>query len=197
MLYKNREKFNFLSIKIGMLFSKLPLTPNQWTLLSLVPAILVFYFLSLGQFFFAGLLFAIAGFLDFVDGSVARVTGRATKFGAYLDTVVDRFVEFFAVAGVFFLPLPGFFVPANFWLFLYLFGSMMTTYVKAAAKEKDLVQQEIKGGLFERAERLMLLFLGILAAPFGLIYLTAVIVVLAIVSNLSALQRIFVAKEKG
>ena len=162
MLYKNREKFNFLSVKIGMFFSRFPLTPNQWTLLSFVPAFLSFYFLLMQNVLFAAVFFGVAGFFDLIDGSVARVTGRATKFGAYLDTVSDRYVEFFVVAGIFFLPLPSFFLPANFWLFLYLFGSLMTTYVKAAAKEKELVQKELKGGLFERAERLGLLFIGLI-----------------------------------
>jgi len=195
VLYKNREKFASLSTKIGMIFSRLGLTPNQWTMLSLVPAIASFYFLTQSQLLLAAAAFAVAGFLDLVDGSVARVTGRVTKFGAYLDTVVDRYIEALIVLGLFFVSMPSFYLPANFWLLLYLFGGMMTTYVKAAAKEKELVREELKGGAFERAERLGLLFLGIFFGAFDLNYLALLIIVLAIATNISALQRILVARR--
>ena len=71
----------------------------------------------------------------------------------------------------------------------------MTTYVKAAAKEKELVEKELKGGLLERAERLIILFIGILLAYFDKFYLTYIIVVLAVLTNISALQRIIIAKK--
>lgn len=198
-----REKFNGLSVAIGMIFSRLPLTPNHWTMLSFVPAAFAFYFISSEQFLLGAFFFGVAGFLDFVDGSVARVTGRATKFGAYLDTVADRYVEFFVVAGLFFAGLPslnfgnGIFLPAQFLLFVYLFGSLMTTYVKAAAKEKELVQKEIRGGLFERAERLGLLCFGLLLASLNVVFLVYVLAFLALMTNISALQRILIARKNA
>src|SRR3989344_3850933 len=133
MLNEHREKFKNLSIKVGVVFSKIPLSPNQWTMLSIVPAIVASWLIAQNQFLYAAIFFAIASFLDFVDGSVARVTGRVTKFGAYLDTVLDRYVEFLAIAGLFYASLPVVFLTAKEWLLLYLFGSMMTTYAKAAA----------------------------------------------------------------
>ena len=192
-LYKRRERFSSLSISIGIAFSKLRLSPNQWTLISLLPVMAAVYFLANQQFLAAAGLFLLSGFLDLVDGSVARVTGRVSKLGAYLDTVVDRYVEAIIILGLFFVGLPAFFIPGNTWLFIYLFGGMMTTYVKAAAKEKELTEREIKGGILERAERLMLLFLGILLASIDLQYLTYVIALLAVLANISAIQRIWIA----
>ncbi len=196
MLYKNRQKFGGFSAKIGKIFSKIPLTPNQWTIFSLFPVIIAVYFLSQQNFLIAGSLFILASFLDMVDGAVARVTGKASRFGAYLDTVVDRYVEAIIVFGLLFVGLPGFYIPAYAWIFLYLFGSMMTTYAKAAAKEKEIIPEgkELKGGILERAERLIILFIGIIAAAFNPMYLTYVIVLLAILTNISALQRIWIAK---
>jgi len=132
-----------------------------------------------------------------VDGAVARVTGKASRFGAYLDTIVDRYVEAIIVFGLLFIGLPEFFIPIYAWIFLYLFGSMMTTYAKAAAKEKEIIPEgkELKGGILERAERLIILFIGIIAAAFNPMYLTYVIVLLAILTNISALQRIWIAKK--
>jgi len=196
--YKNRQKFENLSVKIGIMFSKIPISPNKWTIISLVPAILAAYFLAKDLFLYAATWFVIASFLDMVDGAVARVTGRVSKFGAYLDTIVDRYVEALVVFALLFVALPttGFFLPIKVWVLFYLFGAMMTTYAKSAAKEKEIIIEgdELKGGLLERAERLIILFLGIVAAAFDPIYLSYVVVLLAVLTNFSALQRIWIAR---
>jgi phosphatidylglycerophosphate synthase len=192
-LYKRRNLFSNFSIRIGTVFSKLGLSPNQWTLLSIIPALAAFYFLVYREFLLAALFLIISGFFDLIDGSVARVMGRVTKKGAYLDTIVDRYVEFIIVLGLLFASLPDFYLPIHAWILIYIFGAMMTTYAKAAAKEKELVRDEIKGGLLERAERLIILFVGILLASFEPLYLTYIIAILAVLSNVSAIQRILVA----
>ena len=196
-LYKGREKFNKLSVKIGLLFSKIPLSANKWTMVSLIPAFVALYFLAQEEFLLAGAFFIVSAFLDLVDGSVARVTGTTSRFGAYLDTIIDRYIEAIIVFGLLFVALPEFIGPAYIWIFLYLFGSLMTTYAKAAAKEKGLVPEgtELKGGLLERAERMIILFVGILIASISPLYLVYTIVLLAILTNVSALQRILIARK--
>jgi hypothetical protein len=72
----------------------------------------------------------------------------------------------------------------------------MTTYAKSAAKEKGVVYQELKGGLLERAERMIILFIGILLASVQPLFLTYVIIILAVLSNISALQRIWAAARE-
>lgn len=187
MLYALRERFRRISIKVGIVFSKARLSPNHWTLLTLIPILFAFYFLVNEHFAEAALLFLLAAFFDLVDGSVARVTGKVTQTGAYLDTIMDRYVEAIIIFGLLFVSLPGYYLPAYIWLFIYLFGTMMTTYAKAAAKEK--LDKDIKGGLLERAERMIILFFGILLADYSTAYLTYIIVFLAVVSNVTALQR--------
>ena len=74
----------------------------------------------------------------------------------------------------------------------------MTYYSKAAAKEKDFVKSEIRGGLVERAERLLILFAGILLAGIDAVYLTFAIVLLAFLSNVTVIQRALIAiRESG
>lgn len=192
-MYAARERFHNISIKVGIIFSKFGLSPNQWTMLSLVPVMLAVYFLYLQDFLSAAALFLLSSFMDLIDGSVARVTGRVSRLGAYLDTIVDRYVEGLIILGLLFVPLPPFLVDARVWLFLFFFGGLMTTYVKAAAKEKELVTREIKGGLLERAERLIILFAGILLASVDLVYLTYVLVILAVLTHITAVQRIWKA----
>ncbi len=193
MISENREKFKSISIKTGLIFGKLPLSPNQWTLFSLIPALLTFYFLVKQNFVFAVFFFAIAAFVDVIDGAVARVQGKTTKKGAYLDTIIDRYVELIVFLGLFLIQLPFFYFSSQFWILLCLFGSMMTTYSKAAAKEKLLLERELKGGLMERPERLILLFLIILSGIFSLQYLVYLLALFAVLTNLSALQRVLKA----
>lgn len=196
MLYKNRERFEKYSLKVGMLFSRLGIPPNAWTLLSIIPALAAFYFLLAGtsrNFLLAAFFFMLAAFLDIIDGGVARVTGRVTKFGAYLDTIVDRVVEAAIAFGLLLAGLPAFVLPAYAWVFLYFCGSTLTTYAKSAAKEKGLVEAELKGGILERAERLSLLFFGILLASANPLWLVYMLVLLALLSNITALQRVLIA----
>ena len=144
MLEEKREKFQKISEVTGKFFSKLPLTPNQYTLISLFFVILSFWFLIQVNLVLALIFFLLAAFLDFIDGAVAKFTKRETKKGAYLDTICDRYVEGIILLGFLFLPLADFLLPAKIWIFLAFFGSLMTTYAKAAAKEKELVSEKLK-----------------------------------------------------
>src|SRR3989338_632999 len=196
-LYAQREKFKQVSIKIGLLFSKIPLTANQWTVLSIVPVIAAVWFLMRQDFLAAGVLFLISAFLDMVDGAVARVTNTASKYGAYLDTIMDRYIEGLIIFGLVFAVLPNWYLPVIAWIFAYFFGCFLTTHAKSAAKEKEIIREgkELKGGLLERAERLFILFIGIVLAAFNPLWLVYVLALLAVLTNFSALQRIFIARR--
>ncbi|MBL7206695.1 MAG: CDP-alcohol phosphatidyltransferase family protein [Candidatus Aenigmarchaeota archaeon] len=194
MAYKeqDRKKVRMFSVKTGIYFSKIMTSPNKWTLVSLIPAILAFYFLINERFLLTAIMFVLFSFLDLVDGSVARVTGKVTKLGAYLDTIVDRYVEAIIIFGLLFASLPNFIFPIYIWVFLALFGAMMTTYAKSATAEKELMKEH-PGSFFDRAERLVLLFVGILLAIVDPLFLSYILVLFAILTNLSALQRIKIA----
>ena len=192
MLEEKREKFSKISEKVGQIFSKFGLTPNQYTLISLIFVLIAFYFLINRNLLLALIFFLLASILDFIDGAVAKFLKKETKRGAYLDTICDRYVEGIILLGLLFLPLKGFFLlPAQVWVFLAFFGSLMTTYAKAAAKEKELVETELKKGLLGRAERVILISLAMFLGIFNLSWLIYPIIILAIFSNLTALQRIY------
>ena len=143
MLYKKRKYFDNISENVGKVLSKICPYPNAWTMFAIIPAILTSYFLVNQSFLVAASLFALTAVVDFIDGSVARTMKRVSNFGAYLDTVVDRITEFIVLTGLFFVNYPDFILPTKFWVFLFLFGSLMTTYVKAAAYEKKIVNKEV------------------------------------------------------
>jgi len=190
MLDLQRDLFKKVEKIVGKIFSSLPITPNQYSLISIIFALISFYFLIKHNLILAIPFFLIASFLDFVDGAVARYKGISTKVGAYLDTICDRYVEGFLLFGMLFLPLPKILLPGYAWVFLILFGSLLTTYAKAAAKEKELVAQELKGGLLSRAERLILLITSLILGIFNFSWMTYLLILIAILTNFTAFQRI-------
>ena len=190
MLYKKRERFSRQSEALGKYASKIPLSANNWTVLSIITAFITAFFIINNNFFFAATFFAITAILDVIDGAVARHKKSASPKGAYIDTITDRYVEFIILGSLVFVSLPIVALNANAWIFLCILGGMMTTYAKSAAKEKELVKQELCGGLLERGERMILLFLGLCVATISLNYLVFILILYAVLSNVTALQRI-------
>jgi archaetidylinositol phosphate synthase len=193
MLDLYKEKFRKLERIVGKIFSLFPFSPNQYTLVSLIFGLGVFYFLVKQNLILGILFFLIASFLDFIDGAVARYKNISTKIGAYLDTISDRYVEGILLFGMLFLPLPKILLPAYAWIFLILFGSILTTYTKAAATEKGLVTQELKGGLLSRGERIILLLIALILGNFNFYWMTELLIPIAILTNLTVIQRIYSA----
>lgn len=195
MLDQQRHLFKGLEVKVAKIFSLLHIRPNHYTLISIFFALISAYFIIKQNFIFAILFFLIAGFLDFVDGAVARYKNIASKTGAYLDTIADRYVEGILLFGLLFLPLPRIFFPAYGWIFLILFGSFLTTYAKAAAREKELTEKELKGGFLSRGERVILLLTSLLLGAIEptLTLMACALILIALFANFTALQRIYSA----
>lgn len=177
-------------------FSALGLGPNHWTLLSLLPASAGFLALASHRLTAGLVLFAASGFIDMVDGAVARAMNSSTASGAFIDGVLDRYVELFLCLGLtlYLGPRTYLLLPISFWMVLMIFGSVMTSFVRAYADHRGLVKdqqlQKKMGGILERAERLMLLYLGMLLGIFDESLLVWIIIVVAVLSNFTALQRI-------
>ncbi len=189
MLAEKRKSFKKLENMVGKFFSKF-LSPNQYSYLAILMALLCLKFLIKNNLKIALIFLFTASFLDFIDGAVARKTNTASKKGAYLDTILDRYVEGMVLFGFLFLPLPKIFLPAHVWIYLALFGSLMTTYAKAAGKEKGILQTELKKGMIGRGERMILEFLAIFLGIFNLQWTLYLIIVLSVLSNLTAVQRV-------
>jgi len=190
MLYFKRKYFDDLGKKIGLKFSKLSISPNQWSLLGLFLVLISFYFLINQNFLISGIIFIFAASIDMIDGAVARATKKASVFGAYIDTVVDRIVEFVIILGLFLNQYPDFIFPVKLWIFLLLFSSMMVTYTKSAASEKKLVKREMEGGgLLEHPDRMLLILAIILVSSFSLLYASFLIVITTFLVATTAFQR--------
>jgi phosphatidylglycerophosphate synthase len=134
------------------------------------------------------LIAAAGGFFDLVDGVVARAQGRATRFGALLDSSLDRLAD---VALPFGLALHYAATGEPLWAWVAgaaLAGSVVTSYTKARA---ELWLPDFEGGLFERAERILVLIAG------GLLgWMPLALSVVALGSVATAAQRIIIAHRR-
>lgn len=191
-----------ISNRLGIFFAGWPLTPNQWTLLSVVPALAGFIALVYGQLAAGIVLFALSAVIDAIDGGVARMSGAVTRLGAFLDGLMDRVVEALLLFGLMFSNLVAdWMLPAHAWIAILLFaGTAMTSYVRAYAHHRRAVTDEKKlgrmGGVLERPERLILVFAGMAAWFVQPIYLTYALAAASLLACITVLQRIwFVVKN--
>ena len=189
MLWINRRRFEAFGKAFGNIFSKLPLRPNHWTLLSLALSFAVMYLLYAGNFIAAFIVFIFTMSIDMIDGAVARKTKTVTKFGGYLDSVTDRLVEFTVIFGLILAGYP------SAWLFLLMAGSFMSTYARAAAFEKGL-KKDIRGGLLEHTDRLLFLAAIIIVSAFSREYATYMIELMSILTVLSFAQRLLASVKR-
>ena len=172
-----------LSQRIGSIIGGVGITPNMISLFGLAGNALAAYLVTREALFWAGLVFLIFSALDFVDGAVARATNQATPFGAIFDAVLDRVSEVLLLAAcAWYFAERGEEVQVAV-AYAALFGSVAVSYMRARAEVMGLSMRE---GLFRRQERVVLVGLGLLFNG-----LTAVIWPLAILANLTALQRFY------
>ncbi|MFZ5802524.1 MAG: CDP-alcohol phosphatidyltransferase family protein [Candidatus Omnitrophota bacterium] len=164
-------------------------TPNQLTLAGLALSFAAGILFAYGWLIPGGLILIASGLGDMLDGPLARLTGKASPFGAFLDSTVDRYADFFVLGGLALL-----FARTGEAVLLLLTlgslaGSFVTSYTKARA-ENFIAACSV--GVFERAERMILLILGTLLPPL----LSLMLWVLCLGSNATALQRLFYTKKK-
>ncbi|MEM5814360.1 MAG: CDP-alcohol phosphatidyltransferase family protein, partial [Candidatus Aenigmatarchaeota archaeon] len=200
MLRLHFENFSrALSVKIGITFAHVPISPNKWTMISLLPAIGGVCFLLQRDLMWALGLFALAAAMDAIDGGVARVMGKATNYGAYLDGMTDRFVEAAMLFGLMIFGYPDWIAPGWMWLAgMLFFGTTMTTFSRAYADHRKVVtekeQLDRMGGILERAERLILIFASMLVYFIQPMYATYAMALGVFLAALTVLQRMWAVR---
>jgi CDP-diacylglycerol--glycerol-3-phosphate 3-phosphatidyltransferase len=174
--------------------------PNAVTTAGFVVTLAAGYFFHLDHVRTAGLFVLLGGLLDLLDGRVARESGLASKFGSFYDSTLDRISEI-----VVYLGLASLYntirgepedVAMVYVIMLAMAGSLMVSYTRARAEGLGL---DCKVGLMQRAERVVLL--GAAALIFGLDFdgmiLNFVIILVAILTNLTAIHRIVWVFQHG
>lgn len=168
-------------------------TPNQVTvftfLLGMLSVVVAFFSPALG-----GILLQISSTLDGLDGEIARAQMRTTKFGAWLDSVLDRYIDFAFLSALAFYIKPSWgFMP---WVFLALFGTIMVSYSTerykgAYCEDAYVVIKELRYLLGKRDERIFLIMIFTL---FG--WIKALFILLAIITNIRVILTIYLVWKR-
>jgi phosphatidylglycerophosphate synthase len=179
----------------GLVVAQVP--PNAITTLSLGLAMASGVAVAAGRFALGGWLYVVSGALDFVDGRVARETGRATAGGAALDSVLDRYVESALLVGLAWYYRDSWaLLPA----LLALTGSLFVPYVRARGEALGATMKDV--GFMQRPERILVLGLTVAFAPVPEALLVpldpspphrlaiAGLILVAVTSHATALQRL-------
>ncbi len=163
-------------------------TPNTITVFGFVLTAGTAVLAGFGYWIAAGALFVIGSGSDMFDGSVARMSGRATRFGAFLDSNLDRLGEALVLGGIGIAMT----LEARTWAvamtFLALAGSFLVSYTRARAE--GLGVDSNRGGLLSRTERLMLVAIALLLGGWG-IAIEVVMTILAAGTLVTFAQRLF------
>ncbi len=187
---------------LGLLFAKIPISPNDWTILSLLIALFAAFNIASGNLFFGLSLFVLSALCDAIDGAVARARGETSKVGAFIDGISDRFVEFLFLFSFMFVSLPLIYLDAKIWISLAVFfGTMMPSFVRAYSDHKEVLSKKdanALGGLCERSERIILLVLGLLVSLLAntMNYFVYALILVIIFSIITILQRLFIILSK-
>jgi CDP-diacylglycerol--glycerol-3-phosphate 3-phosphatidyltransferase len=184
-----RAKFKGVLDALGAWANRSGLEPNTITLLGLAGSFIGAFFLAWGSLPLGGIIILLMGLVDAVDGSMARQRGEPMKFGAFVDSVTDRYVELVIYLGllIHFLRLGDPWTSGT--IFLAAGGSVLVSYVKARAEGLGF---EAKGGILTRMERYMVLVPS-LVFGFPKIGIAAV----ALLANVTALQRIVHVRKQA
>ncbi|HEX6776008.1 MAG TPA: CDP-alcohol phosphatidyltransferase family protein [Methylomirabilota bacterium] len=156
--------------------------PNHLTVLGLGVSVTAAYVFALGRLRWGAVLLAVAALFDFFDGAVARLAGSESDYGAFLDSVVDRYSDVAILFGILVYSQQRGDTVGSVLTMATLAGTVMTSYTKARAQSIG-VRCDI--GVIERPERLIALIAG---AAFH--QLTPAMALLAVLTNVTAIQRI-------
>ena len=178
-----------ITLPLVQFLGKLNVSPNLLTVLGIVFTALAVPLLATGRFFWGGLLVLLGAACDALDGHLARTSKKVSKFGALLDSTLDRIGDFLPLFG-----LALYFAEKLLWLSVVLFNILfwfLVSYVKA--RMEGLGVKSKIGGLFERPERLTVLVLSLLT---GLVEIGLVVTLIG--SFVTFLQRLWKGwKELG
>ena len=177
-----RKRFKHLLDPIGAFLNRLGLMPNTMTIIGLVGNTVGAYFLMQGQMLVGGLIILAMGPVDALDGTMARLRGEPSDFGAFVDSVVDRYSEL-----VIFLGLLLYYNQQGDWVntlgvYLAAAGSVLVSYIRARAQS---LGYEAKVGILTRVERY-----AVLAPALILNYAWVGVWIIAVLANITAFQRI-------
>ncbi len=204
---KNRERYLKCISPVVALFARAGIHPHVLTLSGFVISLLAGISYAKGSFFWGACFLILAGVCDTLDGQIARLTHKQSRFGAFFDSTLDRYSDLFPFAGMAYYfsggrglldPLP----PEDpspltiIAIIMAIAGSFMVSYTRARAEALGV---DCKSGIMQRPERITLLIIGSLlgALPVvGVVLIKTTLVILAVTTNATAVSRMLHTRRK-
>ena len=181
--------FKWVLDPLGRFFNRLGVTPNMMTMLGLLGNTVGAVFLARGEMLTGGLFVLLMTPIDALDGTMARLRGESTDFGAFVDSVSDRYSELIIYGGLLYHFLSVSDLAGGMLVFVAAAGSVLVSYVKARAEG---LGYQAKVGLLTRVERYLVLAPSLV---FNQLYIGLGII--AVFANFTALQRIWHVRQKA
>ncbi len=177
---------------IVTVLARLGVTPNMLTVAQLLGGIGAAALIAGGELAWGGVAMLAAALLDAIDGTLARTTGKATRFGGVLDSTFDRLFEGAIFGGILYHYLQSGGETESVLAFTSVVGSLCVSYVRARAEAEGV---SIYDGLFTRGVRIVLLAAALVSSPV-VDLVTPVLWVMAVMTLATALHRLFVVWQK-
>jgi CDP-diacylglycerol---glycerol-3-phosphate 3-phosphatidyltransferase len=177
-----KEKARRAVQPIVRVLARMGLTPNMLTVTGFLLNAGVGLVIALGQPQLAGVLLILTSGFDLLDGALAKATGKGSKFGAFLDSTLDRYSEAIVLLGLLWLSVQRTQTLDIYLVYIVVVGSLLVSYTRARAEGLGL---ECRVGLLGRPERIAVLCVGLIFN-----WVTVALVILAVFSHVTALQRI-------
>jgi phosphatidylglycerophosphate synthase len=162
------------------------LKPNVLTSLSLVISFAAAATIATNHLLIGGFLVLISGLFDILDGMLARLTNQTTRFGALMDSTFDRISDGVLLLGIMLFYLPKGNTAEITLVFLALLAAFLTSYIRARAEGLGI---NCPVGLFTRAERIIILALGLLFSPVHKLSIFVALAILVVLGFATVIQR--------
>ena len=186
-MHRLRSLLNPIVDGIARVFVKLGFSPSGLTVIGVLVACVAAALIARGMLAAGGVVVLVAGVFDMFDGAVARMTNRATKFGALFDSVMDRVSEAVVLLGLLWFYLDDGEQLGAVLVYVSIVGSTMVSYVRARAEGLGI---ECKGGLMQRPERVASLGIGIIVGQWWQPAVLIVLGVIAVLTVVTTVQRV-------
>jgi CDP-diacylglycerol--glycerol-3-phosphate 3-phosphatidyltransferase len=189
--FSDRARVVFKGVldSVGAFFNRLGIYPNTMTLLGLAGSVIGAVLLALGYITAGGVIIMLMGLIDALDGTMARLRGMPSDFGAFVDSVTDRYSELVIYGGLLYDFLQKGEMLSVLGIFLAASGSVLVSYIRARAASLGM---DTKVGILGRFERYLVL------APSLILSIPMVGVwIIAVLANVTAIQRILDVRRQA
>jgi CDP-diacylglycerol--glycerol-3-phosphate 3-phosphatidyltransferase len=177
------HRFDPLIFKIIVVIFGTNLNPNLFTLIGFFVNLIASYLVLTGRWFLGGMMIIFSGLFDLFDGVVARKLNKVTNFGAFLDSVLDRYSDLLLLMSfiIFYLKKedPSLVILTS----IVSIGTILISYIRAKAESLNI---PCNIGLMERAERIILLSIGTIFS-----IMEPILWIMAILTHFTVIQRIY------